>query len=734
MKIRTQFILNAVIFGLIFVTIAALFIVTSDREVRAAQQEAIARRLEKEADNLSYLSSAFLLYQEEQQASRWDSEIAAFSGNLASLKPSNLEHRGIIDDIAANLRGLQTVFSDARGILETAPTAGPVALDTTFTQVTWGRMQVQVRTMTIEAARLADALARQRDRLQLMNAILMFILLGVFGAFLATSYFLSYRRVLKSISDLQAGTNIIGSGDLDFRVEEKRADEVGQLSRAFNRMTASLKSVTASKAELEKEMAERKKTEEKLAYQVGLLSRVHDAVIATDANFRITYWNEVSEEMFGWTAEEALGREALELFQPRTIESSAQEGINKLLSEGRYEGEVEYLCKDGTHILGDARAAALRDPNGELLGIVTSVRDITERQKVLAALRESEEMFRTLADNSPDLISRFDMQLRHLYVNPAGLKTMGLPLDRVVGKTLEELKSPPDVAELWKNNMRKAIKTSSSIVMDYQTEGRDGPRCYQMVLAPEFDEDCLVTSLLSVTRDITELKRMERIKDEFIGMVSHELRTPLTVVIGALDVATKSGISGWDSRDLIRDALTQAYSLADIVENLLELSRFQVNKLAPRKEPTDIATTASAVVEKLRGKSAIHRLVVDLPAGLPQVFTDRIRVERVLYNLVDNAIKYSPGGGEVRISGKQERGDLVLSVGDEGIGIAPEDQPKLFQSFGRLNAYHTRMVSGVGLGLRVCQILVESLGGRIWFESQPGKGSTFCFSIPLTRG
>jgi signal transduction histidine kinase len=189
------------------------------------------------------------------------------------------------------------------------------------------------------------------------------------------------------------------------------------------------------------------------------------------------------------------------------------------------------------------------------------------------------------------------------------------------------------------------------------------------------------------------------------------------------------GISRKDAQLLLQDAASSAESLATIVDNLLELSRAQADRLMIQRETIDIAETARSIVDKLKGKSAAHKLLVDMPAGLPLVFADKVRIERILNNLVDNAVKYSPGGGDVTVFARKEGDFLVVGVKDRGIGISAEDQAKLFQPFERLEMADA--IGGIGLGLNVCRRLVEAHGGRIWVESEPDKGATFFFSLPL---
>jgi two-component system sensor histidine kinase EvgS len=228
-------------------------------------------------------------------------------------------------------------------------------------------------------------------------------------------------------------------------------------------------------------------------------------------------------------------------------------------------------------------------------------------------------------------------------------------------------------------------------------------------------------------------KKMEMIKDEFIGMVSHELKTPLTVIIGGLSVASTEGVSQAQSKELIDGALTSAESLAAIVDNLLELSRHQSNHLTLQKERVDIEPVIQDVLRRLQTRSNKHHLHVSVPPNLPKVIFDKIRLERIVHNLVENAIKYSPQGGDVTVTVQPNDNELIVSVSDQGFGISKEDQSKLFQSFQRLESTKRPYIVGIGLGLRVCQILVEAHRGRIWVESEPGKGATFRFSLPLTE-
>lgn len=216
-------------------------------------------------------------------------------------------------------------------------------------------------------------------------------------------------------------------------------------------------------------------------------------------------------------------------------------------------------------------------------------------------------------------------------------------------------------------------------------------------------------------------------------MVSHELKTPLTIIMGSLYTMKGKGLSEEEESELLNEATNGTEVLASIVENLLELSRFQANRLDLHSEKTDVGQIARDVVRKLQSKSTIHKLIVELPEGLPAVVVDQLRVERIIFNLIENAIKYSPKGGEIKVWAQQQSDELVVCVSDQGPGISPYNQKKVFDGFEQLGITNRRAMQGIGLGLKVCRTLVEAHGGRIWVESELGKGSSFYFTIPIKR-
>ncbi len=310
MKLRTQFIITMLLFGIILVAIAASAIITNQLLEKAGQQEEIATNIAQGASELSYLANDYLIYRESQQLKRWQSRFASFSAQVAGLRVERPEQQVLVANILANQKRFKEVFDSAASGLGNPSRKQGAALDPLFLQVSWSRMAVQSQGLVSDASRLSQLLHQQMDQLTKTRSMLMYVMVGLLGVFLLASYMLTYRRILKSMATLHAGAGVIGSGNLDFVIEEKRNDEIGELSRAFNQMTADLKSVTASKADLEREIAERNRAEEELLKaheRAAWLARFPEEnpspVVRASPDGNVLYCNPASVELAGWACE-----------------------------------------------------------------------------------------------------------------------------------------------------------------------------------------------------------------------------------------------------------------------------------------------------------------------------------------------------------------------------------------------------------------------------------------------
>jgi len=234
-------------------------------------------------------------------------------------------------------------------------------------------------------------------------------------------------------------------------------------------------------------------------------------------------------------------------------------------------------------------------------------------------------------------------------------------------------------------------------------------------------------------RDVTREREVDRMKTEFVSVVSHELRSPMTSIYGFAELLLmRSQQLEPDHRDWLEMIHRECKRLSDIVEDLLNVSRIEERRVDIHLEPVALKPLVSYILAQFSIVSTKHSLVTDVPEDIPRVMADRRKLHQVLRNLVDNAVKYSPKGGQVRVRAQVVNGgqEMEISVSDRGLGIPAEQVPLIFTRFHRVRRSETAGLRGTGLGLYIARSLVEAMGGDIWVESQLGKGSAFHFRLP----
>jgi PAS domain S-box-containing protein len=254
-----------------------------------------------------------------------------------------------------------------------------------------------------------------------------------------------------------------------------------------------------------------------------------------------------------------------------------------------------------------------------------------------------------------------------------------------------------------------------------------------LTYTPLYNEDGELSEVIANMVDITRFREAEEMKSTFVSIVSHELKTPVSLIKGYAGTLARED-AAWDAAT-VREGLQvideEADRLNDLINNLLDASRIQAGAFKIERAEVCLARVAERVVENFRMQTESHRFILDFPQDFPDVLGDEERLRQVLNNLVSNAIKYSPNGGEIRVGGWADEETATVYVADQGIGIPAEDQANLFQRFFRVDSSLRRSTQGTGLGLYLCKSIVEAHGGRIWLRSEPGKGTTIFFALPL---
>jgi two-component system phosphate regulon sensor histidine kinase PhoR len=237
-----------------------------------------------------------------------------------------------------------------------------------------------------------------------------------------------------------------------------------------------------------------------------------------------------------------------------------------------------------------------------------------------------------------------------------------------------------------------------------------------------------------VLHDVTELRRLERVRQDFVANVSHEFKTPLTAIQGFAETLLGGALEDpKNNRRFLEIMRDHANRLARLTDDLLKLARIEAGKLEVEFSPVGVIEIVERCAETALLKASRKQITleIDVPPGLPAVRGDASLLRDVLQNLVDNAIQYTAPGGHIRVSASAGSREVVITVSDTGIGIPVADQERIFERFYRVDAARSREAVGTGLGLSIAKHIVEAHGGRLWVESNVGQGSRFSFSIPL---
>ncbi|MGA2682077.1 MAG: PAS domain S-box protein [Candidatus Bathyarchaeia archaeon] len=464
MKIKTQFLISIVIFSIILSIIVASVIITEVQTSQLNSQEGITWDVQNRASDLNYISNDYFLYQNSADISLWQTQLSALSTDLAKLNSTSPQQMALVNNVNGDLQNLKDVFSGVTSFLENAPRNESVRVLPQF-QTEWSRLIVQNQALSFDTQQLSQNLRGQVDQSNFNDVILIVALLGLFGAFFITNYIITYRSTLKSISELQDGIGVIGLGNLDYSLKADEKDEIGEISMAFNQMTANLKNVTASKIDLEQAQASLRESEQRWA---TTLASIGDAVIATDTSGKIIFMNGEAEELTGWALGEASLKQVKEVFNIVNEQThlEVEDPVSKVLERGMICGLANHtvlIRKNKTEVAIDDSGAPIKDKDGKTTGVVLIFRDITERKKAEDALRKSEEEYSSLFVNMIDGFAYCKMifdennkpiDFVYLQINDSFERITGLKRETIVGKKVTEAipgteRANPELFEIY---------------------------------------------------------------------------------------------------------------------------------------------------------------------------------------------------------------------------------------------------------------------------------------------
>jgi two-component system CheB/CheR fusion protein len=493
-----------------------------------------------------------------------------------------------------------------------------------------------------------------------------------------------------------------------------------------------------------RDVTERRRAEEANLRLAAIVESSDDAIIGKTLDGIIMSWNAGAERIFGYSAEEVIGRHISILAPPERVDE-----IPKILERIRSGERVDHYetvrrRKDGQRIMISLTVSPIRDATGQIIGVSKIARDITERKRAEEELRKSEEQLRAIFNQTTVGIAQTDLTGRFLFVNQRYCEIVGRPMEEVLNLRMQDLTHPddlPDTLVLFE----RMVAGGPTFVTEKRYVRPDGSYVWvSSSMSVIKDPQGHPQSAIGIIQDITDRKKAEealqeanRRKDEFLAMLAHELRNPLAPISNTLKLIQLRGTQDPVLKRSLDIMDRQVQHIIRLVDDLLDISRITRGKITLRKEPVELGTLLTHAVETSRSLVETHRheLLVSLPERPTYVEADPIRLEQVVVNLLTNAAKYTDPGGRIWLTCEPEGEEVVIRIRDTGIGIPPEMLGQIFDLFTQIDQSLARSRGGLGIGLTLVRSLVEMHGGKVSaYSAGLGQGSEFTVRLPILSG
>ncbi len=491
-----------------------------------------------------------------------------------------------------------------------------------------------------------------------------------------------------------------------------------------------------------RDITQRKRAEIELKKLSVAVEQSPAIIVITDPEGNIEYANPKFSQTTGYTLYEARGKNPRILKSGKTTQEEYQVLWDTIRSGREWRGEFYNKKKSGDYYWEQALIAPIKNDNGVITNFIAIKEDITERKRAEEALRESETKYRTLVENLPQKVFLKDENSIYVSCNKHYAQDLKIQPDEITGKTDYDF-YPGELAEKYRADDKRIMETGETedIEEKYVLNGQEF--WVNTVKVPVRNERSNIVGVLGIFRDITkykwaekalkmahddlantnlELKKADEVKNRFLAGMSHEIRTPLNAIIGMTGLLLDTKLDA-EQRDCAETVRVSGEMLLTLINDILDFSKIEAEKMELEEQPFDLCRCMEESLDLVKQKAEEKKLVIGyvIKEGMPSCFTgDVTRLRQILVNLLSNAVKFTDKG-EVTLSAAGKtldngRYQLHFTVRDTGIGIPPDHQDRLFQSFSQVDASTSRRFGGTGLGLAISKRLCEMMGGTMWVE------------------
>ena len=581
--------------------------------------------------------------------------------------------------------------------------------------VTAGAIEVVTLRNIVAAIPLAT-----RDSIGAQIVLMHFGLAAGFAAAICAVIYaaLNARSLSRPLRQMTAAIQAFGRNE-PMRLPTNAGGEIGVLVQEFEQLMATINSRSAAIAGY---------AERELLYVVAVHS-TNLAFLTTDTNSNITGWNPGAERMFGYSADDVIGRN-VELLVP--VDRRGEIASNRKITQGGERIEkfaTVRIGKDGKPIHVAVDISPLRTPASGLIGSSAIIRDVSEQ-------RLAEELFGVAVEASLSGMIMIDSSGRIILANSAIENLFGYKREELLGRPGEMLL--PQESRAGYDALRAEFVSGPKGRSIGKGREMSGLRKDGSIFAAAIELNSIETLdgflILASVVDVSESRRNEQLKDEFVSTVSHELRTPLTSVTASLALlsAGRAGKMSESASRLVAIAHSNGQRLVRLINDILDIEKYDSGKMAFTFTQVDARAVVEQAIETSRAYAEEFGVTIrlDADAVVGEMRADADRLMQVISNLLSNAIKFSPRGEEVVVAIMERPESIRITLRDHGFGIPEEFKPRVFGKFAQADSSDSRQKGGTGLGLSIVKQIVERLGGEVGFESAPGRGALFFVNIP----
>ncbi len=485
------------------------------------------------------------------------------------------------------------------------------------------------------------------------------------------------------------------------------------------------------------DITEQKQSRSEQQKLLALVANSVDMMSILNLNGKHSYVNSAGRELLGLESDEQVLRTHIKaLYTPEDYQMMKREVMPAVIRDGHWSGKMSILnIKTNESFEVFNNSIRIDDPESGLpIAIGAVARDLRPELASKQALERSEQLLRSITTAAPTGLWQSDPQGKIIYVNQTWISWTGIPLEKQLGTGWLDAVIAEDRPGL-EENFSRSVQTRGLYEAEFRIKHADGTEHWCVASGkPQYNSNNELEGYIGAGVDITEQKLLQQQKDNFIGIASHELKTPVTSIKAYTQVLERMFRRNGALKEagMISKMDGQLNRLTSLIGDLLDVTKMNSGRLQFNNHDFEFNAVVAELVEDLQRTTQDHLLVVTYSSPV-LVFGDEERIGQVITNLITNAIKYSPNSGKIEISIQPLGEEVRFGVRDYGIGIAKENLSKVFEQFYRVSGDMQHTFSGLGLGLYISSEIIKRAGGRIWVESEEGRGSTFCFTLPVSK-